>query len=54
MKKQTLNITNVAKPDLMMRAKLNMYIKDKYTVATRSLLGDENAQVDIDEDELEE
>ena len=31
MKKQTLNITNVAKPDLMMRAKLNMYIKDKYT-----------------------
>lgn len=31
MKKQPLNITNVSKPDLMMRAKLNMYIKDKYT-----------------------
>jgi len=31
MKKQTLNITNASKPDVMMRAKLNMYIKDKYT-----------------------
>jgi hypothetical protein len=31
MKKQTFNITNAAKPDVMMRAKLNMYIKDKYT-----------------------
>jgi hypothetical protein len=31
MKKQPLNITNGAKPDVMMRAKLNMYIKDKYT-----------------------
>ena len=31
MKKQTLNIPNGAKTDVMMRAKLNMYIKDKYT-----------------------
>lgn len=31
MKKQTLNIPTGAKTDAMMRAKLNMYIKDKYT-----------------------
>ncbi len=35
MKKQTLSISNAAKPDVMMRAKLNMYIKDKYTSGSK-------------------
>jgi hypothetical protein len=30
-KKSTLNIPNGGKTNVMMRAKLNMYIKDKYT-----------------------